>query len=193
MGLVRLQRALGGAIPPFDPIGSWTGAGTTLGDKDTGTVATRDALPRVRDGIQPVPGAARKGRTRAAQVGDTAPGETQASLGGETWTRRYSGAQAAEIVGQLKPVTAPFEGAARRPSASAGGHSPSVSKAGSETVSKGGALEPRPPEICDERAPGPNRPREALAYWSARDPWITWEGLRAAGVVPGNGLWLGAS
>ena len=85
-----------------------------VGDKDTGTVATRDALLDRRDGIQPVPGAAGNGRTCAAQVGDTARGETRVSLGGETWTRRYSRAQALEIVGQLKPVTAPHEGAARR-------------------------------------------------------------------------------
>jgi hypothetical protein len=47
-----------------------------LGDKDTGTMATRDALPGWRDGNdKPVPGAARKGRTCAAQVGDTHAGK----------------------------------------------------------------------------------------------------------------------
>lgn len=78
-----------------------------MGDKDTGAVVTRPTLSSRRDGIQSVPGAAREGRTCAAQVGDTAPRETAASFGGETWTKRYSRAQAVEIVGQLKPVTAP--------------------------------------------------------------------------------------
>lgn len=93
-----------------------------------------------------------------------------ASLGGETWTRRYSGAQAREIVGQLKPVTAPFEGAARRSSASAGDRSSPVNKVGSQVASKRGALDPRSAEtghplhkeaarVCD-----PNHHGETLAY-----------------------------
>ena len=98
----------------------------------------------------------------------TAPRETAAGFGGETWTKRYSKAQAVEIVGQLKPVTAPFEGAARGSSASARGSSPLVNKAGNHAASKRGVLEPWPAEIGRPRAVvrvrDPSSHGEALAY-----------------------------
>ena len=110
-------------------------------------MVTRPTLSSRRDGIQSVPGAAREGRTCAAQVGDTAPWETAVSFGGETWTKWYSRGKPVEIVGQLKPVTAPFEGAARGSSASVRGFSPLVNKAGNHAASKRGVLEPWPAEI----------------------------------------------
>jgi len=97
MGLVRLRRALGGAIPPFDPIGYCMVR--MLGDADTGPVVTRQALARWRAGIQPRPWAARKGRTRADQVGFTPGWETTRSPSGETWDGRYSWGQPREIDG----------------------------------------------------------------------------------------------
>jgi hypothetical protein len=133
-------------------------------------VATRDALSSWRDGSsKPVPGAAREGRTCAAHVGDTAPWETVVSFGGETWTKWYSKAQAVEIVGQLKRVTAPSEGAARGSSASARGFSPLVNKAGNHAASKRGVLEPwsaeiGPPSREVVRVCDPSSHGEALAY-----------------------------
>jgi len=121
IGLVRLQRALRAAMPcstqsvteevPGDanfpaaiaaaakPAEPAPGEGDmkSLGDTDTGLVATRVALPGRRGGTQSVRGAASDGRTSAAHVGVTAPGEIPASPRGEIWIGWYCRAQAGQI------------------------------------------------------------------------------------------------
>jgi len=83
----------------FDPIPPLDGVSMMLGDADTGLVATRVSLPERRASSQSRRRGAGDRTTPAAQVGVTRGWETPASLGAEMWTRRYSGAQAAEIDG----------------------------------------------------------------------------------------------
>ncbi len=96
IGLVRLQRALGGVTPPFDPITAYRLPSCPVFDNRIRNIPTREVgrrghgarpapggnrgtgaccLPDGKDGIQSVPRAARDGRTCAAQVGDTHDGK----------------------------------------------------------------------------------------------------------------------
>jgi len=96
IGLVRLQRALGAAMP-CSTQSLLERVNSMLGDTDTGPVATQATLPDRRGGKQSVRGAASNGRTSAAHVGVTAPGEIPASPRGEIWIGWYCRAQAGQI------------------------------------------------------------------------------------------------
>lgn len=168
MGLVRLQRALGGAIPPFDPILPRWRQKAIPEDGRHGHGPRGDAVcscPVGEQVFKALPAGGSEGSNACRAGGLHAGWETIRRPSGETWDGWYSWGQPREIDGQLKPVIAPMRVHLGEQEPAPALQWPAID-AGSRTVSKGAALEPRAPEICDERASGSNRPGEALAVCS---------------------------